>query len=262
MNDQEKISQKITEFKKALAQDPKSMVFVPLTGCYLKKEMLDDALETALRGTWELPDYSPGFVAVARVYALRQSPAKAIAFFKKAIDIDPSCLDAYKGLARIYREQGDIDSASKLLTNAIFLFPQEVSLNQMLESLAPVSATPSKVDNPPEDLSKPITTATLAEIYIKQGLFDKALEVYREIYVKTQSPAVAQKIAEIEMLLTPAGVASSAPAPPEPEIVATPVAESTPVDVISNESGSSSRQRVLDTFDRMLASIQLRRNRV
>jgi tetratricopeptide (TPR) repeat protein len=261
MNDQEKISQKISEFKKALAQDPKSMVFVPLAGCYIKSEMLDDALETALKGTWELPDYSPGFVAVARIYALRQSPAKAIDFFKKAIEIDPSCLDAYKGLARIYRAQGDIDSASKLLTNAIFLFPHESSLNQMLVSLAPVSATPSKAVHPPEDLSKPIATATLAEIYIKQGLYDKALEVYREIYVKTQSPVVAQKIAEIEML-TPSAVASAAPAPPVPEIAATPVAESPPVVATSKDSGSSSRQRVLDTLDRMLASIQLRRNRV
>ena len=261
MNNLEQISQKITEFKKALAQDPKSMVFVPLTGCYIKNKMLDDALETALKGTWELPDYSPGFVAVARVYALRQSPAKAVGFFKKAIDIDPSCLDAYKGLARIYREQGDIDSASKLLTNAIFLFPHESSLNQMLESLAPVSSTSSKGVNPPEDLSKPIATATLAEIYIKQGLYDKALEVYREIYVKTQSPVVAQKIAEIEML-TQSGVASVAPAPPAAEIVETPVAETPPVVATPKESGSLSGQRVLDTLDRMLASIQLRRNRV
>lgn len=62
-------------------------------------------------------------------------------------------------------------------------------------------------------------------------------------------------------MLTPSAVASAAPAP-VPEIAATPVAESPPVVATSKDSGSSSRQRVLDTLDRMLASIQLRRNRV
>ena len=101
MTDQANVAEKIKEYKKALDQDPKSMVFVPLAACYLKLEMLDDALEVALKGTWELPDYTPGYIAVGRVYAHRNVTEKAIAAFQKAIDIDPSCLDAYKGMARI-----------------------------------------------------------------------------------------------------------------------------------------------------------------
>ena len=52
----------------------------------------------------------------------------------------------------------------------------------MLESLAPgtvESPPPAEpvAPSPQETASKPITTATIAEIYIEQGLYDKALEV-------------------------------------------------------------------------------------
>ena len=264
MTDQTKYIAKIADYKKALAQDPKSMVFVPLADCYQRCGMLDDALETALKGTWELPDYTPGFVAVGRIYALRQAPEKAIEFFRKAIDLDPSSLDAYKGLARIYREQGDIDAAVKLLTNAVFLFPGEPSLKLMLESLTPAVSTSSVTQIPPRSAqdagSKTITTATIAEIYIKQGFYGKALDVYRELYAKTKSLEVAQKIAEIEMLAQAEVVKVSAPAPittpvPPPAVAPVPVAT-------SDNAVLSSAQTVLDTFNGMLASIQLRRNRV
>lgn len=258
MTDQSKFADKISGYQKILAQDRKSLVFVPLTDCFMQSGLLDDALETALRGTWELPDYAPGFVCVARVYAKRQVPKKAIAAFHKAIEIDPSCLDAYKGLARFYREQGDVDAASNLLTKAVFLFPEEDSLRQMLESLTPaVSAPPPAPAAAPAAKEaagmKPITTATIAGIYIEQGLYEKALDVYRELYAETQAPEVAQKIAEIEMLV--AGQKSQTESV-APVVAAPPAAEQ------SIDSGPVSGESVLDTLNSMLASIQARRNRV
>ena len=263
MTDQANFAGKIKEYKKALDQDPKSMVFVPLAACYLKMEMVDDALEVALKGTWELPEYTPGYIAVGRVYAYRNVPKKAIDAFQKAIDVDPTCLDAYKWMARIYREQGNVDAASNLLTNAIFLFPEEASLKQMLESLAPApTAQPSAVEvTQPEDSSQPITTATIAEIYIEQGLYSKALEVYRELYDKTQAADVAKKIAEIEVLAQ-GGAKQEPPAEPVSEVVQPPVAEPAPVTDALNSVATSSGQSALDTLNGMLTSIQSRRNRV
>ncbi len=134
----------------------------------------------------------------------------------------------------------------------------------MLESLTPAASVTSvtKVDSrSAQDAgSKTITTATIAEIYIKQGFYGKALDVYRELYAKTKSLEVAQKIAEIEMLAQAEGVKVSAPAPittpvPPPAVAPVPVAT-------SDNAVLSSAQTVLDTFNGMLASIQLRRNRV
>jgi tetratricopeptide (TPR) repeat protein len=265
MTDQINYSEKIAAYNKTLSQDPKSMVFVPLAACYLKAGMVDDALETALKGTWELPDYSPGFVAVARVYAFRQVPEKAIAAFEKAINMDPSCLDAYKGLARVYREQGNIDAAANLLTNAVFLFPDESSLKLMLESLVPVEPVTEQVVEPvptavQSAASKSITTATIAEIYIKQGLYEKALEVYRELYAETQSSDVAQKIAEIESLAQ-GNVDNTTPVEPN-KVETAPSVEPVVATETSGDSRPLSGQSVLDTLNGMLTSIQSRRNRV
>jgi tetratricopeptide (TPR) repeat protein len=271
MTDQTLIKDKIKEYRKALLQDPKSMVFVPLAIYYLKSGMLDDALEVALRGTWELPDYPPGYVVVGRVYAQRDVHEKSIAAFQKAIEIDPSCLDAYKLMARTYREQGNIDAAINLLTNAVFIFPDENSLKLMLESLAPVSA-----DQPPttvesveplsiEDTAKPITTATIAEIYIEQGLYSKALEVYRELFEKTKSVEVAKKIAEIE-ILDQGGAAQSTTSEVLPDVAPfpNPSVEIEPAPAAPQSSGVApvSERSVLDTLNGMLTYIQSRRNRV
>lgn len=265
MTDQSQYADKIKEYEKLLAQDHKSLVFVPLTSFFLKTGQLDDALEVALKGTWELPDYAPGFVAVGHVYSQRKVPHKAIAAFQKALEIDPSSLDAYKGLARFYREQGNNDAASNLLTNAIFLFPDEPSLKKMLESLVPVESAPTPEPTAPtpvqeENGMKPITTATIADIYIEQGLYDKALEIYRDLYTETQNPIVAQKIAEIEMLAQEGKTQPSTDV--APMAVPASVAERNPATVITTEAGSRSGGSVLDTLNSMLTSIQARRNRV
>ena len=266
MTDQVNYAEKIKEYQKILAQDSKSLVFIPLAGCFLKSGLNDDALETALKGTWELPEYAPGFVAVARIYAQRQVSKKAISAFNKALSLDPSCLDAYKGLARLFREQGDIDAASNLLTKAVFLFPDEPSIRQMLESLAPVASPPptpiptSAVTAPVQAPSKmePITTGTIAEIYIKQGLYDKALEVYRELYSETNDPAVAQKIAEIQAMSQGSTLQTATEAAPVEPATSATVAPT----VTLGEPGQIAGESVLDNLNSMLASIQARRNRV
>ncbi len=263
MTDQAKFSEKIAEYQKILTQDCKSLVFIPLAGYFFKAGLLDDALETALKGTWELPDYAPGYVAVARIYSKRQVYQKALSAYQKAVAIDPSCLDAYKGMAGLYREQGELEAASNLLTKAVFLFPDEPSIKQMLESLTSTTSTP-----PPEPAAvgtaqlpnkmEPITTGTIAEIYIKQGLYDKALEVYRELYTETNDPAVARKIAEIETMAQ-GGAPQVAAEVPAPESTSSTIAD--PVSAIS-EKGRMSGESVLDNLNSMLASIQARRNRV
>ena len=260
MTDQAKYTEKIAAYQKILAQDSKSLVFVPLAGCFFKCGLLDDALETALKGTWELPDYAPGFIAVARIYKHRQSDQKALSFFQKALDLDPSCLDAYKGMALIYRDQENIEAASNLLTKAAILFPEEESLKQMLEALTTVVPADEDIASPAQDQNdlQPITTATIAEIYIKQGLYDKALEVYRELHTETNDPSVAQKIAEIEAMAQ--GTTSQpATAVPVSEIEPSPVVEPT---TASSEPRRKSGESVLDNLNSMLASIQARRNRV
>lgn len=272
MADKEVLLSKIHELKEVLSRDPKSVKFVQLSESYRQLGQLDDALEVSLRGTWELPQFADGYVAVGRVYFQRQVLGKAEESFYKALSVDQMCIPAYKGLARLHKEQGDIQKASDILTKAIMLDPGDLSLQKMIESLGNLDAdahiTPDNPPNTPEPVAqqepamemtsdgmKPITTATIADIYIEQGFYDKALDVYRDLLNKNPNDlSVQQKISELEVLMN-SGVAQSAsptvsPAPVEP--------------ALSEETAapSSDNGALIDKLSRWLEAIQARRNRV
>ncbi len=103
---------------------------------------------------------------------------------------------------------------------------------------------------------KPITTATIADIYIEQGLYDKALEVYQELLADNpQDAAVQQKISELQALIDNAGQAPAEPSPP-------PTPEPAATEPIAAEPHPVGTDGVIDKLNNWLASIQSRRNRV
>lgn len=276
MSEQTALTSRIEEFKAALAQDPKATVFVSLVDAYLQSGQVDDALEVALRGTWELPQFADGFAAVGRVYYHRGVTGKAEGAFFQALSVDQMCVPAYKGLASIYKDQGDIQKASDILTKAIMLDPGDASLQKMIESLSspaavtpdvsPVVSEPSTeqetvMDEGSGDM-KPITTATIADIYVEQGLYEKALEVYRELLQDNpQDLAVQQKISELEALINSGAPVAHAAAQPQADVVPT-VAETPAAEVTSAAPHCIGSEAVLDKLNDWLATIQARRNRV
>jgi len=272
---------KIKEYKAALEQDPKSTQFVPLCDAYIQLGKLDDALEAALKGAWESPQLPTGYVAVGRVYYQRQVQGKAEEAFFKALSLDQMCIPAYKGLARIYKDNGDLEKASDTLTKAIMLDPGDMSLQKMIESLsAPAGSAGDSVERsaqPEEpvpvqpvvnqeqamdqksDGMAPITTATIADIYIEQGLYEKALEVYRELLTEhPQDVAVQQKISELEALMASGSIQA---ATQDQQPVVAPSAsfeESPPVE----STVGSNNDTVIEKLNGWLEAIQARRNRV
>ena len=279
MTDKDALIAKIEEYKVALTQDPKSTVFVRLSAALVQLGQLEDALEVALKGTWEAPQFALGYVAVGRVYAQRNVYTKAEEALYRALSVDQTCIPAYKGLAKIYKDQEDIQKASDILTKAIMLEPGDTSLQQMIESLpVPIdnSATGSDfagidsgtgVTEPvvneelamdqTSDGMKPITTATIADIYIEQGLYDKALQVYRELLSEnSQDVAVQQKISELEALMNSAGAQMPYSADTIQPVSAA-VSEPLNTSVISTGSDI-----VIGKLNGWLEAIQARRNRV
>lgn len=282
MTDRDATLAQIDQYKSELAADPKSTVFVPLCDAYCEVGMIDDALEVALRGTWELPQNAEGFAAVGRVYALRDVEGKAEEAFYRALALDQMCVPAYKGLAQLLKMQGDVQKASDVLTKAIMLDPTDMSLQQMIESLGPVTTevapaepTPVPADpappGPEPDVAaepasepaqepkaggmQPITTATIAQIYIEQGLYDKALEVYRELLADNpQDPMARQKIDEITDMMN-GGAAAAVASATEPEPSA-----ATPQDVVAVETPTPvAGGDVVGTLEKWLDAIQARR---
>ncbi|WP_303722649.1 tetratricopeptide repeat protein [Malonomonas rubra] len=257
----------IANLDSELAKNPGSKSFVQLADAYRQANQLDDALEVALRGTWMHPEYAPGHAAVGRIYLQRQVLGKAAVSFQRAIEADPSNIDAYKGMARLKREQGDLDAAAVIVAKAMQLFPADKALRQMAASLpsghqpAAVSETKpaaqssdSAASRPAGSAMKPITTATIAEIYMEQGLYGQALTVYRELLVATPEDAgLRQKIADLEKLLR--GEAPASMQSQNPPVV--PDKQSASV-----QSPAKNTTSVLETLEGWLTAIQARRNSV
>ena len=234
---------KIAEYVEALSRDPQSTVFVPLAETYRQMGLLDDALEVVQKGLETLPRLGVGYVCLGRIQAQRGALREAEAGFSKALELEPKNVSALKGLARVSTMSGQKERARQLLEDALRLRPDDASMAEMLASLGPAAVpSPATASQKPAGMSSPetgtetgdreedqgqspIATATIAEIYVKQGLVDKALKIYDDLLkANPDNPALQLRHQEITRLCQ-GEVPTAAPAAStvcEPEGVAAP----------------------------------------
>ena len=252
---------KISSYLQIVSKDPHSTAFVPLAEAFRQIGLLDDALEAALLGTGMLPHFSPGFATLGRIFGQMGRIDEAMSAYARAISIDRQSQSALVGLARLHLVRGERDQARRILLQAAEFHPEDEMIANMLIALdlprpwgdKPVAAAaivPPPVavveEEPPAvDASvEPIPTATLAEIYAKQGLVDQAVRVYEEIL--RQDPAnaaIAGRLAELRTVAAPAShpVVESVEPPP------------------SAVSRSREPRQPLAVFESWLLAIQARR---
>ncbi len=197
------MQQKIEQYRAMLQKDPRSKAFVPLAEIYRKMSLLDDALEVAEQGVQHLPGYSLGFVVLARIQAQRGLLEESIGTFEQALELDGDNVDALKGLAKIQIARDNNRRARDLLVRVLSLRPEDKASRQMLDILGPPPETPEYHDEQKsaEDVDF-ITTATIADIYIKQGYPRRALQVFSELLASNPSSEPFRKrVKELELQL-------------------------------------------------------------
>ncbi|PLX89116.1 MAG: hypothetical protein C0619_11710 [Desulfuromonas sp.] len=173
---------KIAAFTEILTKDPLSTIFVTLAESYRKIGHLDDALRIVEKGLEVHPDFSPAHVVRARVLCQRSDYDGSAAAFTKALELDEGSLAALVGYARLAILIGQEEKARNLLLKARGFSPADPVINKLLNTL------PSPVENEAEEepdqirqFSAPLISETLADLYMKQGLPEKALEILREL---------------------------------------------------------------------------------
>lgn len=184
---------RIGSYLQIFTKDPSSTAFVPLAEAYRQIGLLDDALEATRLGTAMLPHFSPGFSTMGRVLGQMGRIDEAMSAYAKALSIDRQSQSALVGLARLHLVRGEREQARKILKQAEEFHPDDEKISDMLialdlprpwaeiEQASQVHASdPDKVVEIGEP-QEPIPTATLAEIYVKQGLIEKAIKIYRDI---------------------------------------------------------------------------------
>lgn len=200
---------KIAAYTELLAKDPYSTIFVPLSEAYRQMDMLDEAVAVAQQGIMDNPAFAAGYVALGSAFAAQGLEDQAIGEFEKALILDNRHLPALKELAKLKLARQDSAGARELLEQAkaikgndpealklvAAVAPSQPAAAAPVASPAPESPVPApapsfEIDEAQETVSapslsgkgvEPIATATLAEIYIRQGLPQKALKVYRDL---------------------------------------------------------------------------------
>jgi len=222
---------KIATYTEILAKDPRSTVFVALADTYRKIGMLDDAREIAQRGTSGMPNFSPGYAVLGRIYAQQGELGQAAVAFEKALAIEQTSLPALKGLARIRFRQSYPDQAQALLEKVLELSPEDEIAKKLLSSIgakggaqpktfienesgaAKYGAGESKDTIPAAQQAEPMATETLGDLYLAQGLLQEAAQVYRVLLASdSDNQSLREKLVRTKQQLDGPSPDEAAPA--------------------------------------------------
>ncbi|SRR5579871_2123216 len=202
------VTSEITELKKKLEENPDSLVFAPLAEAYRKQGNLEEAFKICKKGLEKHPNNASARVVLGRVYQGQGKVQDAASELKKVLELDPENLMAHSLLGSIYMEKGDHQAAIEEYQKILTLNPDDeetqTSLKQAIEKAAGESKPSTSFKSEPSADEKRTTskdstaTLTVAELYLKQGHYDKAIEVFRELLANDpQNLMLRQKLTEV-----------------------------------------------------------------
>ena len=245
---------KIVTYTELLVNDPRSTIFVSLAETYRKMGLFNDAREIAVKGLEQHPDFGPAYVVLARIECQLENFDASCAGFERALALDPNSLAALVGYARVKLLLQHDNEARDLLLHARSLSPADPVINKMLLGLS----SPPEVDVevpaqvfqsslPPANNLTALASTTLADLYLAQGLTEKALALYRQLLSRNpDNLKLRRKIRELE------GRAEEPPVPATEEVDASPAIA--PDNQIDEKEQETPELLVEDTLEQLESS--------
>jgi tetratricopeptide (TPR) repeat protein len=198
----------ISDLKKKLETDPGSIAFVPLAEAYRKEGLLDDAYRVCRKGLEKNPNYSNGHLVLGRIYHGQSKLDDAVIEFNKVLGLDPENLMAHALLGALYMQKTDYQSAIDEYQCILTLNPDDDETPKLLKAAIEMAANISHAAPTNEDKktiikkesnSGSVASVTMAELYLKQGHIDKAIDTYEELLKKDPNYALArQKLVDLK----------------------------------------------------------------
>ncbi len=215
---------RVDELRSRWQREPFSRAFLPLAEEYRRLGKLVEAERVAREGLQRHPAYHSAKVLLGRVLLDLDRLEEAAAEFRSVLEAEPRNLLAGRLLAGIQRSQGRWAEALETFRRLQIFYPDDPEVRAQVYQLErgpeePAGATASvaAATVPPDALA----TNTLAEIYLGQGLVDRAVAVYENMLrADPDNQALRRRLREIQK----GGIVAPAAVPEAPK-AATPPAD-------------------------------------
>lgn len=185
------LSGAVVNLEREMGRAPCPRVFAPLAEAYRLQGRLDDALRVAQAGLLSYPDHIAIRLVLARALSDSGRNEEAAQAYREVALGDPGNMEA-----RAFTGLPD-QPAHVAVSNDEPLLTERVSLSDELAHLSELfSERPTEPTFVEQDLEG-IATLTLAEIYARQGLPDRAVEVCERILARDpQDQEAARRLDE------------------------------------------------------------------
>ena len=224
----------IKKLEEQLSKAPESFCFAGLSTLYLEAGLIDDALHLAREGVTKHPDYLAGLRALSLACHAKGLNDEAVDLLQRVVLALPEDAQSQRLLGRLLVEAGEQESAQQVYRVVLEFDPDDVECRLQLESLERLAGATESLfisDEEYEDDEEiiedleileefdeeldeesseteplaseaahdPLSTVTLAELYVNQGFIAKALEIYRAILVDNPvDRTIIERVAELE----------------------------------------------------------------
>lgn len=213
------------KYERILSQDPSSVTFIFLAQVLHKQGKVDKAIKVLINGLKYNRNSVTGRFLLGKIYYDRWLIEQAKREFRAVIELAPDNLAACKMLVQIHKSEEAYGKALDLLKTALAYHPHDASITcELTEIEALLSSTEKKekefrsardsirtafesksaeeLESGLKQREKELFTETIADIYIAQGLYDKACNVLEKMHEKDPgNKAVAEKLARSRLYL-------------------------------------------------------------
>ena len=172
-NDEVQLLSLIREYKDQLQTDPTSNVFLSLAHCYNKLDLIEAALDVVRCGIQNKPDHVAGLVLLAELLMSSNEYDESCATYERVLRLDAQNCDALIGLTRLDLRQHNYDRAEDRIKQLEDSAPHSHAIQELRSQLKSVNTASG------DGILLP--TATMAELYLNQGLKEKAISIYRSL---------------------------------------------------------------------------------
>ena len=206
------------KYEKILAEDPASLAFMFLAQILYKQGKQDKALVILLKGLRHNKDNVSGRFLLGKIYNEMWMIDQAKKEFKAVIKLAPDNLAASKMLVEILKSEENYEKALEVLDSIHKFHPMDENIMSEIDEVKLETARLSKSTKHNKNANRQIDdeyitaktdytknkenadgpiTETMADLYISQGLFDRAASILQKILINDPDNISVMKKLEI-----------------------------------------------------------------